>query len=153
VIVTIALTTLVNGLHGLGRLDDGTTLTPAAARLMACDALILPVVMNGESMPLDLGRARRHFTGPVRRALSLRDRGCAFPHCDRKTTMCDGHHCVPWYAGGRSDLSDGVLVCAPRHRLLHHSGWTVRINPGDGLPEFFAPGDAAPRRNHYHRRP
>jgi hypothetical protein len=153
VIVTIALTTLVNGLHGLGRLDDGTTLTPAAARLMACDALILPVVMNGESMPLDLGRARRLFAGPARRALNLGDRCCAFPHCDRKTTMCDGHHCVPWYPGGRSDLSNGVLVCSPHHRLLHHSGWTVRINPGDGLPEFFAPGDAVPQRNHYHRRP
>jgi hypothetical protein len=151
--LTIPWTTLLDGLAGFGYLDDGTIVTPATARLMACDALILPVVMNGESMPLDLGRTRRHFNGPTRRALNLRDHGCAFPHCDRPATMCDAHHIVPWYLGGRSDLRNAVLVCARHHRLLHHSGWTVRISPRDGLPEFFAPGDAVPRRNRYHRRP
>jgi HNH endonuclease len=104
-------------------------------------------------MPLDLGRARRHFNGPTRRALNLRDAGCAFPHCDRPTTMCDAHHVIPWYQGGRSDLCNAVLACARHHRLLHHSSWTVQINPRDGLPEFFAPGNPTPQRNLYHRRP
>jgi len=36
--VTIPWTTLLDGLNGLGHLDDGTVLTPAAARMMACDA-------------------------------------------------------------------------------------------------------------------
>jgi hypothetical protein len=83
VVITVQLATLKDGLHGLGYLDDGTPPTPAAARLLACDALILPVVMNGESMPLDLGRTRRLFSGPIRRALNIRDGGCGFPECDR----------------------------------------------------------------------
>jgi hypothetical protein len=152
-VVTIELDALKNQLRGLGYLDDGTPLTPAAARLMACDALILPVVMNGKSMPLDLGRTRRLFSGPVRRALNIRDGGCSFPSCDRHQAWCEGHHCVPWHDGGPSDLTNAALVCAVHHRLLHHSDWTVRINPRDGRPDYFAPGDPTPRRNHYHRRP
>ena len=153
VVVTVRLATLKDGLHGLGYLDDGTALTPAAARLMACDALVLPVVMNGRSMPLDLGRARRLFSGPVRRALTIRDGGCTFPACDRHHSWCEAHHCRPWHDGGPSDLTNAALVCTVHHRLLHHSDWKVRINRRDGLPEYFAPGDPTPRRNHYHRRP
>jgi hypothetical protein len=152
-VVTVGYQTLVDGLHGLGLLDDGTPLTPTACRLMACDARILPVVMDGESQPLDLGRAQRLFTGALRRALNLRDRGCAFPHCDRGIPWTEAHHCTPWYHGGRTELANGVLVCATHHRLLHHSEWRVEINPVDGLPDFYAPGDDEPQRNHYHRRP
>jgi hypothetical protein len=123
VVVTVQLATLKDRLHGLGYLDDGTPLTPAAVRLLACDALILPVVMNGRSMPLDLGRTRRLFSGPIRRALNIRDGGCGFPGCDRHHAWCAAHHCRPWYDGGPSDLTDAVLVCAVHHRLLHHSGW------------------------------
>jgi hypothetical protein len=152
-VVTVGYPTLVDGLHGLGLLDDGTVLTPAACRLMACDARILPVVMGGESQPLDLGRAQRLFTGPLRRALNLRDRGCTFPHCDRGIPWTEAHHCTPWYHGGRTELTNGVIVCAHHHRLLHDSEWRVEINSVDGLPDFFAPGDDKPQRNHYHRRP
>jgi hypothetical protein len=38
-----------------------------------------------------VGRQRRLITGPLRRALVLRDRGCAFPGCDRPARWCDAH--------------------------------------------------------------
>ncbi|NUT37411.1 MAG: DUF222 domain-containing protein, partial [Hamadaea sp.] len=68
---------------GAGLLDTGDLLTPATARRLACDALIIPAVLGGDGQVLDLGRARRLIDGPLRRALVLRDRGCAFPGCDR----------------------------------------------------------------------
>ena len=76
-------------LQGLGaaHLDTGDLLTPQAARRLACDAGILPAVMNGAGQPLDVGRERRLITGPVRRALVLRDGGCAFPDCDKPAQM------------------------------------------------------------------
>jgi hypothetical protein len=96
------------------------------------------------------------FSGPIRRALVLRDGGCAFPGCDRPPRWCDGHHVKHWADGGPTCLDNAVLVCGFHHRLLHHGGWHVRI-AADRLPEFLPPAwiDPAqvPRRNTYHRRP
>jgi len=69
--------------HAPGRLDSGATISVAEARRLACDARIVPAVLSGDGHVLDLGRARRLFTGPLRRALILRDGGCTFPGCDR----------------------------------------------------------------------
>src|SRR5581483_4586036 len=136
-------------------LDNGASLTAETTRRIACDASVIPVVLNGQSQVLDVGRERRLFTGPLRRALVVRDRGCAFPGCDRPPRWCDGHHIKHWADGGRTDLENAVLVCGFHHRLLHHDGWVVRL-AGDGLPEFLPPQwidpQQVPRRNIYHRR-
>jgi len=152
-VVTVDYDTLIDDLGGLGHLDDGTPLTPAACRQAACDAHILPAILNGASLPLDLGRSHRTFNATIRRALKLRDRGCAFPRCNRGPAWTQAHHCRPWYLGGSSDLTNAVLTCARHHRLLHHTTWRVQINPNDSLPDFYAPGDNQAQRNHYHRRP
>jgi hypothetical protein len=46
-------------------------------------------VLGGDGEVLDLGRTLRLFTGAARRALLLRDGGCAFPGCDRPAQWCD----------------------------------------------------------------
>ncbi|MEU7780968.1 HNH endonuclease signature motif containing protein [Micromonospora parva] len=154
----IVVTTSYDGLTGQlgsGTLDTGLHLTPEAVRRLACDAAILPAVLNGAGQPLDLGRQRRLITGPLRRALVLRDRGCAFPGCDRPPRWCDAHHIHHWADGGTTSLDNAVLLCGHHHRHLHHSDWAVRL-AGDGHPEFVPPAwldpEQLPRRNHYHRR-
>ncbi len=141
---------------GVGTFDDGSLLSPAAARRIACDAGIIPAVLGSTSQPLDVGRQARLVTGPLRRALVLRDKGCAFPGCDRPPRWCDAHHALHWSNGGPTELSNLVLLCGFHHRLIHHSDWHVTINPKDGLPEFTPPAfidaDRRPRRNNYHRR-
>lgn len=82
VVVTVPLRTLIDG-TGTATLGDGTPITATEARRIACDARIVPAVLGGSGEVLDLGRGRRLFTGAARRALILRDRGCAFPGCDR----------------------------------------------------------------------
>jgi hypothetical protein len=77
---------------GVGSFDDGSHLSPAAARRLVCDAGIIPAVLGSASQVLDLGRQTRLVTGPLRRALVLRDKGCAFPGCDRPPRWCQGHH-------------------------------------------------------------
>lgn len=74
---------LLAGELGAGTLDTGQELSAETVRRLACDAQILPAVLGGHGQVLDVGRQRRLFTGSVRRALVLRDRGCAFPGCDR----------------------------------------------------------------------
>ncbi|MFD0821761.1 HNH endonuclease signature motif containing protein [Micromonospora zhanjiangensis] len=155
VVVTTSFDTLAGQL-GTGTLDTGLRLTPEAVRRLACDATILPAVLGGTSQVLDVGRQRRLFTGPLRRALVLRDGGCAFPGCDRPPRWCDGHHIRHWADGGTTDLANAVLLCDHHHRLIHHdSDWTVHLGP-DGHPEFTPPAwldpTRLPRRNHYHHR-
>jgi hypothetical protein len=99
---------------GAGMLDTGEKVTPEAVRRMACDAAIIPAVLDGAGMPLDVGRTRRLFQGAIRKALELRDGGCAFPGCDRPPKWCDAHHPVHWCKGGTTCLANGVLL-----RLSH----------------------------------
>ncbi|MEU8086163.1 DUF222 domain-containing protein [Micromonospora sp. NPDC049101] len=154
IVVTTTFDTLAGQL-GPGTLDTGLHLTPDTVRRLACDAAILPAVLGSAGQPLDVGRQRRLVTGPLRRALVLRDRGCAFPGCDRPPRWCDAHHIRHWADGGTTSLANAVLLCGHHHRHLHHSDWVVRLG-GDGHPEFIPPAwldpDQIPRRNHYHRR-
>ncbi|MEU8161355.1 DUF222 domain-containing protein [Micromonospora parva] len=153
-VVTVSLNELVNGVRA-GTLETGTRLTPGAVRRLACDAGVLPAVLDGNSQVLDVGRQRRLFTGPLRRALVLRDGGCAFPGCDRPPRWCDGHHIRHWADGGVTALGNAVLLCGYHHRLIHRGDWTVRI-AADGRPDFLPPNWLdplhTPRRNHYHLR-
>ncbi|WFE99889.1 HNH endonuclease signature motif containing protein [Micromonospora sp. WMMD964] len=154
IVVTTDYDTLTRQL-GSGTLDIGVRLTPATVRRLACDATILPAVLSSAGQVLDVGRQRRLITGPLRRALVLRDGGCAFPGCDRPPRWCAAHHIHHWADGGPTNLDNAVLLCGHHHRHIHHSHWTVRLGD-DGHPEFIPPAwldpDQLPRRNHYHRR-
>ncbi|MFI6779478.1 DUF222 domain-containing protein [Micromonospora sp. NPDC050276] len=154
IIITTNYDALVGQLTA-GTLDTGLHLTPATVRRLACDAAILPAVLNGTSQPLDVGRQRRLISGPLRRALILRDRGCAFPGCDRPPRWCHAHHIQHWADGGATSLANAVLLCGHHHRHLHDSDWTIQLG-NDGHPEFTPPAwldpEQLPRRNHYHRR-
>lgn len=55
----------------LGECDQLTTpISMGTLRAMAVDAQIIPMVMGGGSLPLDVGRARRYFTTSQRVALA-----------------------------------------------------------------------------------
>jgi hypothetical protein len=139
---------------GRATLGDLGTISAAEARIHACDCTLIPAVLGTQSEPLDLGRQHRLISTPLRRALYLRDRGCAFPGCHRPPRHCQGHHIRHWADGGPTELSNLVLMCAHHHRLLHRSGWQVRI-AADGLPEFLPPvfldKHRKPRRNNLHQ--
>ncbi|WP_169734276.1 HNH endonuclease signature motif containing protein [Hamadaea tsunoensis] len=141
---------------GHGLLDTGDLLTPETVRRLACDAQIIPAVLGGDGRVLDVGRARRLIDGSLRRALVLRDRGCAWPGCDRPPRWCEGHHVVSWSDGGPTSLDNSVLLCGHHHREIHRGAWQVRINLSDGRPDFLPPRHLdplqRPRRNMIHRR-
>ncbi|MFD0820831.1 DUF222 domain-containing protein, partial [Micromonospora zhanjiangensis] len=144
-VVTVDLDTLTRGV-ATGTLDTGEALTPATVRRLACDAGIVPAVLDGAGQVLDVGRQRRLFTGPLRRALVLRDRGCAFPGCDRPPRWTDGHHILHWSDGGETALANAVLLCRYHHRVIHRGEWQVRL-AGDGMPEFLPPSWLDPTRH------
>ncbi|WIY03176.1 DUF222 domain-containing protein [Amycolatopsis mongoliensis] len=153
VMVAVSLEDLKSGV-GQATLGDTGRISAAEARIHACDCQIIPAVLGGKSEPLDLGRLRRLVSPGLRRALYLRDRGCAFPGCHRPPRHCQGHHIRHWAEGGPTELGNLVLMCGHHHRLLHRSGWQVRI-AADGLPEFLPPvfldKRRKPRRNNLHQ--
>ena len=156
VIVKLDYDKLLAGAAGAGLLDDGTALSAGELRRLCCGAGLLPVVVNARSAPLDVGYEQRLVTGAQRNALAVRDGGCAFPGCDLASSNCDAHHIVPWWEGGRTALSNLVLLCRHHHGVVEparyglRDQWEVRI-AGDGLPEFLPPArygpDRAPMRN------
>ncbi|GAA0459894.1 HNH endonuclease [Paractinoplanes deccanensis] len=158
VAVTIPFDSLATALGPAATTDTGERVSAETARRLACDARILPVVLGGAGQVLDVGRARRLATGPLRRALHIRDGGCAFPDCDRPPRWTDAHHIIAWTAGGTTSLDNLVLLCRHHHRAVHHprTGWQIRHGT-DGRPDFIPPPtidqQQRPRRNLYHPRP
>jgi hypothetical protein len=65
----------------VGGADAGTVLAPQTVRRIACDAGLLPTVMNGPGQVLDLGTTTRCFTPAQTKALWLRDHACTIPGC------------------------------------------------------------------------
>lgn len=86
--------------------DDGTVITPRAARRVACDATVTRVVMGPGSQVVDVGRATRTIPPATRTALVARDRHCRRPGCERPARWCDAHHVIHWADGGRTDLDN-----------------------------------------------
>ncbi|MDN4476224.1 DUF222 domain-containing protein [Demequina sp. SYSU T00192] len=119
-----------------------TRLSIESLRAMLADAGVIPAVMGGPSVPLDLGRRERLFTRYQKIALARRDGGCAW--CGRPPAWCDAHHILDWSKGGRTDLSNGVLLCRSCHVQLHATGWEIVVR--DGQVWFIPPPDVDPSR-------
>ena len=125
-IVTIDYEALVKDLHiAWGRLPSGATISPASARRLACDAEVIPAVLNARGDVLDIAIGSRSFSSAVRRAAWLEQGGkCAFPGCRRRPVDC--HHVVWWTMGGPSTLDNAAWLCAFHHWLIHERGWSMR---------------------------
>jgi hypothetical protein len=119
-------------------LDHVGPVSLRTARRFSCDASVMRVVMAGGSAPLDVGRRTPVVPSSIRRAVVCRDRHCRFPGCDRPHAWCDSHHVVHWAKGGRTGLSNLVLLCRRHHRLVHTGdGFSLELS-GDG-PVFRRP--------------
>ena len=75
--MTVSLPVL-QGRIGPASLALGGPINADVARRIACDADIIPVVLGSRGEPLDVGRAARTVSTAIRRAVIVRDRGCAF---------------------------------------------------------------------------
>ena len=129
IVVTLDHDTLRSGL-GAATLDTGTPISASQARRMACEAGIIPVVLDGASQPLDIGREKRLHTKYQRTAMGVRDKGCVAEGCDRPPASCESHHKTPWEHGGDTNVEDGALACPYHHSLFHHPKWTTTWLPG-----------------------
>ncbi|MDA3643291.1 HNH endonuclease [Saccharopolyspora indica] len=112
-------------------------ITAENVRRIACDCEVLPMVLDGDGLPLDVGRTKRTAPVHIRAALLQRDGVCAFPGCDRPPGTPDAHHIVSWVDGGSTELSNMVMLCGHHHRTVHSQRWEITVR--DGLPAFIPP--------------
>jgi hypothetical protein len=104
---------------GVCELEDGTQLTGAQLRRMACEADIIPIVLSGDGVPLDMGRMARFATYKQRLALRALHPCCAVEGCDVAFDDCEVHHLRPWERDGLTDLDNLVPLCRYHHTWVH----------------------------------
>ena len=131
VVVRMTLEQLESG-TGVATIDGvDQPISAATARRMAASGGVIPCVLGSDSEILDWGREKRLFTKPQRLALAERDGGCAM--CGLDPSMTKAHHLLWWARdGGKTDLSNGVLLCESCHHRIHDNGWEIRIE-GKGV--------------------
>jgi hypothetical protein len=100
------------------------------------------------SLPLDIGVAAS-IPAHIRRAVSLRDRHCAWPGgCDRPATASDVHHIRHKGHGGETSVSNCALLCEFHHETcVHRWGWEITLHP-DGTMEACSPDGTQVVRSH-----
>ena len=132
-VVTIGLDALMSGI-GAASLDTRERISAGETRRLGCTAGIIPMVLGGDSVPLDLGREQRLFNKYQRIAMAHRYGGCAAANCDRPPAWVEAHHPKPWAKGGRTDLSNGLPLCPPHHHLADHpESWNMTRLPSGGV--------------------
>ena len=119
-----------------GTLEDGTRVSAETLRRVACDCGL--VATGGDGEALNIGRRARSIPPAIRRALMLRDRGCAFPGCTH-TAFLHGHHVEHWLHGGQTSLDNLVMLCTFHHHLVHEGGWTITAESNGVLAERVLP--------------
>jgi hypothetical protein len=162
IVVLVELDDLLAG-TGIGETLDGRPIDISEIRRMAADAHLIPMVLNGDGVPLDMGRAQRYADDAQATAVRVRDGGCVL--CGQTYAgSLDAHHCHPWNQGGRTDLAELAGTCTTDHRAVHATGISIRVEHGraiarrrdgtivpthnrrrDARPEPDTPPDAHPR--------
>ena len=131
IVVHVDLETLQHGLHAGGtcRTALGADLPVDTVRRLACEAEILPVVLDGRSVPIDVGRSKRLATVHQRRALEAIHPTCAIPDCEVIFDHCNVHHIEYWENGGATDLNNMIPLCSRHHHAAHEGGWKLKLDP------------------------
>jgi hypothetical protein len=124
--VTSSLETLL-GLAGASaaEMEHSLPVSSKTIERLACDSSIARVLLNSESLVIDVGRSKRVVSAPRRRALAARDGHCRWPGCDRPASRTAAHHVVHWIHGGSTDLDNLILLCHRHHWLVHEGKWQI----------------------------
>ena len=132
--------------NGYCELDNGTKLTSRQLRRLACEADIIPMVLDTNGVCLDMGDTVRLATYKQRLALRALHATCAVEGCDMDFDWCEIHHLRPWEHGGLSDLDNLVPLCSYHHHWIHDCDIDPQVLPDRTLRIVPIPLTPAPQR-------
>ena len=109
--------------------------------------------LNTKSAILDIGYADT-IPDYIRKAVIARDKGCAWPGCNRRPAACDVHHVKHKKHGGKTSSTDCVMLCQFHHDVcVHRMGWDLELLP-DGSTRATSPdGTTTSAATHPHPQP
>ncbi|HXL92618.1 MAG TPA: HNH endonuclease signature motif containing protein [Streptosporangiaceae bacterium] len=111
---------------------------PGAAASVLRTGLLGGNQLGSPSQVLDIGFSEE-IPAAIRRAVTLRDRHCAFGKCTMLPQFCEVHHIVHKEDGGPTCVSNCVLLCWFHHQvMIHRKGWRIRLL-ADGTTEAISP--------------
>ncbi|GAC51616.1 HNH endonuclease [Gordonia amicalis] len=119
------------------------SVTQATAKRLSCDGTLTEIIVDGETVPLQMGRERRLFPAHLRKAIILRDESCI--KCGAPHSHTQVHHIEHWSDEGDTDLDNGCLLCQRCHTQVHHHGWEILMG-FDRHPWLIPPADVDPQR-------
>ena len=128
VVVLMPLDTLMGGLQA-AHLDTGETISPSQARRLACEAGIIPAVLNGKSQVLDLGRKQRFANDAQRIVKTIEAGGCEVEGCDAPPGMTHMHHLTRWADGGHTNRDTQIMICPWHHTRAHDQRYNLTQLP------------------------
>jgi len=130
--VTASLETLLGRIGApAADLELSLPISSRCVERIACDCNVTRILLDADSMVIDVGRSKRLISGARRTALNQRDRHCRWPGCDRPPSWSESHHLKHWIDGGGSDLPNLVLLCHRHHWLVHEGLWQI-VKQQDG---------------------
>lgn len=141
-VVVIDLHTLLHGLHENSIISNGhnVELPVESYRRMACNAAIIPVVLDGDGVALDEGRSKRLATIKQRLALYAMYDTCGIPECTVSSRHCQPHH-IRWSSNfGNTDLGNLIPVCSRHHHAVHEGGWQLVLHRNRSLTITYPDG-------------
>ena len=134
--ITSSVETLL-GLMGAAAAEMEFTLPISSKTVerLACDCSVTRILLDSDSMVIDVGRAKPRISGPTRKAMNVRDRHCTWPGCERPASLSEGHHIVHWSQGGPTNLPNLALLCYRHHWMVHEGDWQlVKTDEGKIMP-------------------
>ncbi len=123
-VVVTADAGILRGLRQAAHLDTGVAISPGQLVRWACEARLVPAVLDTGGHVLDLGRSTRFHTPAQRLALVAEQRTCQHPACDVPGFLCHVHHTIAWHDHGPTNTTDAVLLCPYHHHRAHADGST-----------------------------
>ena len=108
-----------------------TMITGAAARQLACDSSVRPLLVDRQGQLVAMMPKVRTIHPALRRAVFIRDHVCRFTGC--RSRIDEVHHITYYRHGGPTVLSNLVGLCWHHHHLVHDVGWRIDGDPGGRL--------------------
>jgi hypothetical protein len=100
--------------------SDGDAIPPSQLARLLCDCDISRLALSAAGEILDHGRKHRLFSPAQRRAITIRDGGCAWPDCSMPARYTEIHHLNWWHRdGGHTSTDNGIALCSYHHHLTH----------------------------------
>jgi hypothetical protein len=112
------------GLLEAPELEGATAIPRSVAERLVCDARVEVALESDRGEVTGVVKLRREPPPWMLRQLRYRDRGCRFPGCGT-AAFTHAHHIEWWSKGGKTELTNLLLVCSFHHRLIHEHGWAI----------------------------